>query len=151
MQRLRISLSFIVLVLAACAGTPGPGDPGYAFNVVGPYSGRFLIDNQPFDATLQLQTSSGGRVRGTFRVVSPIEIDGRVEGVIVDGLLRLTVTYRNAEGCDGRIEGILTVERGGGSFDGPVTVTDCGDPIAGQMSFRRTDRFPRGQAVAPPG
>jgi len=140
MHLLRTSVIVVVLALAACAGTPGPGDPGYAFNVVGPYSGRFLIDDQPFDATLQLQTSGGGRVRGAFRVVEPFEIDGRVEGVIVAQLLRLTVSYRNADGCDGRIEGILTVERGGGTVEGPVTVTDCGDPIAGRMSFRRRER-----------
>jgi len=144
MLHYRISLTVIILALTACAGTPGPGDSGYPFNVAGPYSGRFLIDNQPFDATLQLQTSGGGRVRGAFRVVAPFDIEGRVEGAIADELLRITVLYRNTDGCDGRIEGILTVARGGGTFEGPVTVTDCGDPIAGQMSFRRVERFPRG-------
>jgi hypothetical protein len=96
-----------------------------------------MIDNQPFDATLRLRTAPNGRVGGGLRVVAPVEIDGRVEGVIVDELLRLTVTYRTTDGCDGRIEGIVTIERGGGTIDGPVTITDCGAPIAGRMSFRR--------------
>ena len=141
MNRHRVSIVLphllTLLALASCAGTPGPGDPGYAFNVGGSYSGRFAIDNQLFDATLQLRTRSGGRVRGGFRVVAPLTIDGRVEGVISGSLLRITITYSDPDGCDGRIEGILTVERGGGTVEGPVTVTDCGGPIAGRMSFRR--------------
>ena len=58
---------------------------------------------------------------------------------MIDELLRLTVTYRSASrgGCDGQIEGILTVEPGGGIVEGPVTVADCGERIAGRMSFRR--------------
>jgi len=99
-----------------------------------------MIDDQPFDATLQLRTTAGGRVRGGVRVAMPAEIDGRVEGTVIDDLLRVTVTYRDPSGCEGRIEGIITIERGGRTLDGPVTVTDCSGPIAGRMSFRRSER-----------
>ncbi|MDA0327993.1 MAG: hypothetical protein O2958_03110 [Gemmatimonadetes bacterium] len=137
MPPLRTLSSLGLLLTVACASAPRPGDPGYPFNVVGSYTGRFLIDNQPFDANIQLRTTSGGRVSGAFRVVAPFEIEGQIDGVVADDLLRLTVRYRNPQGCDGRIEGILSVEEGGGTFEGPVTVTDCGSPTAGRMSFRR--------------
>jgi hypothetical protein len=99
-----------------------------------------MIDGQPFDAALQLRTTAGGRVSGGVRVALPVEIDGRVEGMVIDDLLRVTVTYLDPSGCEGRIEGIVTIERGGGTLDGPVTVTDCSGPIAGRMSFRRSER-----------
>ncbi len=127
------------IFLTACATTPGPGAPGYAYNVSGPYTGRLMVEGQPFDATLELRTARGGRVSGTFRVRSPLEIDGRVDGVVIDDLLRVTITYRNNArvGCSGRIEGILTIDEGGGIVAGPVTISDCEDLLPGSMSFRR--------------
>ena len=136
-MRLRGTFPLALMLCAACAGTPGPGDAGYAFNVRGSYAGRFIVGDQRFGATLSLRTARGGRVDGTFRVVSPVGIAGDVRGQVLDDLLRLTVTYRNEDGCDGRIEGILDVERGGATIEGPITVSDCGAPIAGRMSFRR--------------
>jgi hypothetical protein len=130
------------LIASGCAGTPGPGDPSYPYNVSGSYGGRFMIDDQPFNATLQLRTTSGGRVSGAIRVSMPVETEGRVVGTVFDDLLRVTITYRDPSGCEGSIEGIVTIERGGGTIDGPVTVTDCSGPIAGRMSFRRTERAP---------
>jgi len=130
--------------LSACAGTavPGPGETGYPYNVSGSYEGRFVFDGQPFDASLQLRTDAGGHVRGAFLIARPVNIEGRAEGVVVDDLLRLTVTYRGADGCDGTVEGILTIEAGGAAFEGPVTVTDCAPPVAGRMSFRVRGRVP---------
>ncbi len=136
-MRLRRTFPLALMLCAACASAPGPGDVGYAFNVRGSYAGRFTVGDQRFGATLRLRIAPGGRVDGTFRVVSPVEIDGVIRGYVLDDLLRLTVTYRNTDGCDGRIEGILDIERGGATIEGPITVSDCGDPIAGRMSFRR--------------
>ena len=129
----------MALLLAACGGGPGPGDPGYPYNLVGVYTGRLTVEGEAFDAELDLSTSRGGRVRGTFRVRQPLEIDGRAEGTVIDDLLRLTVTYRSdgRADCDGRVEGILTVETGGGVIEGPVTIADCDDALSGRMSFRR--------------
>lgn len=126
--------------LEACATGRGPGTSGYPFNVDGAYEGSFLFDGQPFAATLRLRTSVGGHVEGAFRVAAPFDIDGPVTGSVRDDLLRITVEYTNPDGCDGRIEGILTVERGGGTIGGPVTVTDCGAPVSGRMDFRRLGR-----------
>lgn len=129
----------LALLLAACAGTPRPGQSGYAYNVRGVYAGRLQVEGEWFAAELQLATALGGAVRGTFRVREPVEIDGRVEGAVVDNLVRLTVTYPSAErrGCTSRIEGILTVEPGGAVIDGPATISDCGHALPGHMSFRR--------------
>jgi hypothetical protein len=125
--------------VAACAGGPGPGDPGYPYNARGTYSGRLIVQGEPFDARLELRTSPGGRVGGTFRVGAPFAIDGRVEGRVIDDLLRVTIGYVKGArgGCSGKIEGILTVERGGGIIEGPVTISDCDDELPGKMSFRR--------------
>ncbi|MEQ1857019.1 MAG: hypothetical protein ABL963_11130 [Longimicrobiales bacterium] len=126
-------------LLGACGGTPGPGQSGYAYNVRGVYAGRLQVEEESFDAELELATNLGGRVSGDFRVRRPLEIEGRVEGAIVDDLLRLSVTYRSTGGtdCVGRIDGILTIDRGGIGIDGPATISDCGDPLPGHMSFRR--------------
>ena len=131
-----------VVLATACAGGPRPGDAGYAYNVDGLYSGRVMVDGEPFDATLELGTSVGGRVRGSFGVRAPLSIEGEVEGRVVDDLVRLTLTYEGAGGdgataCEGRLDGILTVSPGGDVLDGPVTISDCGDAIAGRVSFRR--------------
>ena len=131
------SLLWASVVLVACASVPGPGDAGYPYNVRGAFTGRLLVGDRPFQAMLSLRTGSGGDVDGTLRVVSPVEIDGRIRGRVIDDLLRITVTYEDAAGCEGRIEGILDVERGGDSVDGPVTVDDCGTPVAGRLALRR--------------
>lgn len=127
--------------LVSCGGTtPAPGDAGYPNSVSGSYVGRLVIEGNPFDATLQLRSASGGRVTGALRVADPITIEGRVEGVVIDDLLRITISYRSPEGCDGSIEGILTVAERGGALDGPVTVDDCAAPVAGRMTFRTRPR-----------
>ena len=130
-----------------CATAPRPGDPGYAFNVDGAYAGRLVVEGERFDAGLSLGTLPNGRVRGAFSVRDPLEIDGSVDGALVDDLLRLRLTYdgagRSASGlpCESRIEGILTVSSGADVLDGPVTIYDCGDPLPGRMSFRRAPDF----------
>lgn len=150
----RIALLAIIAsaAVAGCAGTPGPGQAGYPFNLDGTYTGRVFFAGDPFDATLDLDTSGGGAVRGTFRVSAPVSISGPVEGVIVDNLLRLTISYRSPGGCDGSLEGVLTIERSGETVDGPITVRDCGEPIAGRLGFRRASDgpdSPRPQEIAP--
>lgn len=137
-------LMLVSLPLAAtmygCASVPGPGEIGYPYNVDGPYQGRFVFDGQPFDATLNVRTGSRGRVRGAFRVGAPVELEGEVDGVVFDDLLRLTVRYETPQGCESSVEGVLTVESGGDVFEGPVTVDACGEVAGGRMAFRRVDR-----------
>jgi hypothetical protein len=130
-------LGACAVALGACATAPAPGQAGYAFNVNGVYEGRAHLDDRPFEALLNVRTDRGGRVRGTFRVRDRIALDGTVEGVIVDDLLRITIRYRSPEGCDGSMEGVLTIGEGGAALDGPVAVRDCSDPISGRLAFRR--------------
>jgi len=130
------------LLATACAGGPGPGDPGYAYNVEGRYAGRLTVDGTPFDAAFDLRTTGAGRVYGTFRVQAPIEVEGELSGRILDNLLRATVTWQGSGDGSGRnctsvVEGILTISPGGAVVDGPVTISDCGDTLSGRMSFRR--------------
>lgn len=132
----------VALLVAGCAAGPGPGDSGYAYNVSGRYSGRLTADGEPFDATFELSTGRGGRVQGSFEVPPPLDIRGDVEGIVVDDLLRVALLYDAASdggaSCPGRVEGILTVSPGGGTVDGPVTITDCVDQLVGRLSFRRS-------------
>ena len=135
------ALTLLFAAVSACATGSAPSTtPSY--NVQGAYDGRFTLDGQRFDATLRLSPSAPGRVEGALRVAEPTTIEGSASGVIIDELLRLTVEYPGPNGCDGTIEGILTIEPGGGVFTGPVTVTDCRGPVGGQMSFRRIERRP---------
>jgi len=142
-MRVRATIVLGAVLIAACAGTPGPGEPGYAYDVTGAYTGRLTVEGEPFDATLELRTGRGGRVLGSFEVSAPLEIDGRVDGTLIDDLLRVRLTYESADAgsgsapCESRIEGILTVSGRGAVVDGPVTIDDCGDSLPGRMSFRR--------------
>ncbi len=136
MHASRSSTLLIVWWLAACAGFASPGSRG--LSVDGSYSGRFVVDGQHFAATLDLRVRSGGVVGGFFSVTAPVELEGRVEGALVDDLLRLAIRYANPEGCAGEIEGVLEITLGGELLEGPVAVEDCGQPVAGQMSFQRT-------------
>jgi len=122
--------------IAACAGGPTPGSP---YDASGAYSGRLSVQGQQFDANLELRTASGGGVSGSFVVGPPFEIDGRVDGRVIDDVLRVTITYESAskDGCDGRIEGILDIRKGADAIEGPVTITDCRGELPGSMSFLR--------------
>ena len=131
-----------LLLATACAGGPGPGDSRYEYNVDGRYTGRLMVDGEPFDATLEVRTLPGGRVRGTYSVRAPLEIEGDVDGRVIDDVVRLTLRYEGSGGdasdaCPGIVDGVLSVSRGGGVVEGPVTIDDCGSVLPGRMSFRR--------------
>lgn len=132
--------------LTACATTGPTADT--APTTVGTYAGSIVIDSQTFAATLTLHPSeslgieAAFRVEGMLRIPSPVEIEGRVDGTAIGDILRLSVDYRSVDGCDGRIDGILDVTRDGAALDGPVTVEDCGDPVAGQLTLRRQEMAP---------
>ncbi len=120
----------------ACSTPPGTPE---ATGVAGAYRGSFVIDGQPFAATLTLRSSGGPRVRGVLRLSSPVEVEGEADGVVIDDLLRLTVVYTSPDGCDGRIEGILDVLRDGDALEGPVTVAACEERVAGRFDLRRRE------------
>jgi len=138
MNTRRLTAIFSVALLVACAGTPGPGDSGYLYNVIGPYSGQFVVDGQALPSTMQLETAPGGAVTGTFRV--PIMgITGVLEGTVIDDQLTLTGNYRNPEtGCDSGIaEVTATIGEDGTSIQGRVEVSECGQFLSGTARFSR--------------
>lgn len=139
--------ALLFLASNACATTSHrAATPTVEAVVVGSYIGHFLFDGERFRSTLQLQSSAPGRVAGAFRISQPIEIEGVASGVVIDDLLRITITWRSPDGCAGTIEGILSITDRGNAIDGPVTVSDCGAPVAGRMTFFRSDRIPEAPA-----
>lgn len=131
----------VVLALAACAGNPEPGEPGYAFNVEGEYAVEFVAsDGQTYAGTMQLSTAEGGEVSGTMALTDPLAIDGSAEGLVVGAQLTITVSYTIPEnGCSGVASGTGTIADGGGEVVGDVEIDDeCGDaPLAAAFTFTR--------------
>jgi len=130
------------LLALACASPPrgnssGTATPGTVAGPGGTYEGLLVIEGRPFEATLTLGRTGPRTLSGTMVVVSPVEIDGSVDGVVIDDLLRLIVTYEGVDGCDGTISGILDVGDASGTLAGPVTVDDCRGPVAGALDLRR--------------
>lgn len=125
--------------LAACAGNPEPGEPGYAFNVNGEYAVEFVAeDGQVYAGTMQLETAGGGAVTGVMAILDPVTIDGDVEGLILGAELTLTVPYSIVEnGCSGVASGGGVVSEGGGSVAGTVEINDecAGAPMAATFTF----------------
>lgn len=125
--------------LAACAGNPEPGEPGYAFNVNGEYAVEFVADDgQVYTGTMQLETAVGGAVTGVMAIRDPMTIDGDVEGLIVGADMTLTVPYSIVEnGCSGVASGGGIVAEGGGSVSGSVDIDDecAGAPFAAEFTL----------------
>jgi hypothetical protein len=133
----RLAASALLALVAACAGNPGPGDPGYPFNVSGDYSGQFVVEGQGISATLSLQTGPGGAVTGDLRVTE-MGITAKAEGTVLGSQLTLRIAYRNpGSGCDGMAEATATIGQGGATFSGPATITECGQAMGASLSFRR--------------
>lgn len=139
--------AILFLAVAACAPTPPPragANGGAGANapnpVVGAYTGSLVADGQTFSAHLRLRAAAPGRSTGILRVSPPVELEGDVTAVVMDDVMRIDVTYTSADGCEGRIVGILDVGRDGSGLEGPVTLTDCGEPVAGQILLRRRER-----------
>jgi hypothetical protein len=127
----------LLTFLAACAGTPGPGDQGYAYNLVGEYSGQFSVQGQGLPATMQLDSAPGGTIVGTF-AISMMGIEGTIEGEIVGDTVTYLASYYNPDsGCDGVASAQGTISQGGASMEGQVEVTECGNYLTGSFSFSK--------------
>lgn len=132
-----------VAIAAACGGNPQPGDPGYSFNLNGEYNAEFAADDgQVYSGTMQLTTGPGGVVTGTMTLLSPMSIDGTVEGMIVGAQLDVTVQYFIADiQCGGTASSTATIEEGGDAATGPADITsddDCaGGPVSATFSLSR--------------
>jgi hypothetical protein len=133
----RTTLSALAILLAACAGNPGPGEPGYPFNLAGDYTGQFTVEGTVIPAVMTLVTGAGGVVTGSF-TVAQMGLTGKVDGTLVGSQLAFRGTYHNPESaCDGTAESSATVGEGGTTLSGPLTVTECGQMLSGSFNFRR--------------
>ena len=86
-----------------CAGSPGPGDAGYPYNVAGDYSGSLTVAGVTMTGTIQVSTQPGGGVTGTVSVNRPIQINGTLNGTLAGDQLTVGIAYGNnpATGCSG--------------------------------------------------
>jgi hypothetical protein len=125
--------------LAACAANPKPGEPGYPYNLDGPYQVEVVVDGTPYRGMMELTTAPGGSVNGSFMVTAPVHVDGTVEGAIVADTLDFRMPYAIQEnGCVGVVTGRGGVTQGGGAFSGPVALDDsCGGAMNGTITIQR--------------
>ena len=96
-------LLVLVAILVGCAGSPGPGDAGYPYNVAGDYSGSLTVAGVTMTGTIQVSTQPGGAVTGTVSVNRPIQINGTLNGTLAGDQLTVGIAYGNnpATGCSG--------------------------------------------------
>ena len=134
-----VSFALVGFSILACAGNPGPGEPGFAFNLQGSYAGRVMVEGQAFGVEMDLRTLEGGALEGRYRVTSPVQMSGPITGALAADSVTFRLNYENPmDGCDGILEGRGTVSDGGGEFTVNADVNDsCGGFLGGTFSFRR--------------
>jgi hypothetical protein len=133
------ALGILALSLAACAGNPKPGEPGYPYNLSGGYQAEFVVDGTPYRGTMNLSTGPGGALSGNFLVTEPAHVTGTVEGVIVADTVDFQMPYEIMEsGCSGVVYGRNPIAEGGVSFSGPIRLDDsCGGELNGTATVQR--------------
>ena len=137
----RLGLIALAAAITACAGTPGPGDAGYPYNVEGAYTGSITVNGVPFAGNLTVEIGEGGVVRGTFNVTQPAALEVRLTGTVVGNELTVEMNYDGnpATGCTtpGTATGTLIIADGGAELSGPVTVRECGQTLPASAQFTR--------------
>jgi hypothetical protein len=125
--------------LAACAANPKPGEPGYPYNLSGPYQAEFIVDGTPYRGTMNLSTAPGGAVSGSFMVIDPAHVNGTVEGVVVADTVDFQMPYEILEnGCSGVVYGRSGITEGGSAFGGAIRLDDsCGGEMTGTATIQR--------------
>lgn len=124
-------------LLAACAGNPRPGEPGYRYNVEGTYRASFVVEGTPYGGTMTLATAPGGAVTGTMSLDNP-PIESSTTGSVVADTLRLTIPYTMPDGCTGIANLLGPIADGGGAASGSMDLQDsCGGALGGTFSFSR--------------
>ena len=129
----------IALLLGACAGNPGPGESGYAYNLTGRYSGTLDVEGLLFTSVMELNTAPGGAVTGTFTATGMAPVSGEITGTIAEDTFVFRIRYnRTAEGCSGVLSGRATIPTGGGEFSSSVGIDDnCDGSLAGYLRVSR--------------
>jgi len=121
---------FMILALAfgACAGSPGPGEPGYDYNLTGSYVIDVEADDgTPYAGTLQLETLPGGEIVGSMSLTDPVPIEGEMTGMVIGAEASLTMAYEIVgQGCGGTFEGTAVIDAGGTGAVGSMDMTEDG-------------------------
>ena len=137
----RLGIIALSAAIVACAGTPGPGDSGYPYNVDGAYTGSITVNNVPFSGSLEVEIGDGGAVQGNFTVTQPVAMAVRVAGTVVGNEFTVEMNYDNnpASGCTtaGTVTGTLVIVEGGAELSGPVTITECGQTLTATLQLAR--------------
>jgi hypothetical protein len=142
---MKVRTAFTALLLTAavaCGGTPQPGDPGYEFNLNGEYDVQFDGDDgQSYSGTMFLTTEPGGTVSGSMALVSPMGIDGTMEGMIIGAQLELSVQFFIPDAqCGGMAASTAVITQGGDSAAGSADITpdaECGGPTVAVFTLTR--------------
>lgn len=124
--------------VAACAGNPEPGDPGYRYNVSGRYSASFVVEGTPYTGTMDMSTAPGGAVTGTMAITEPAEVTSTASGTVSADTLRLTIPYQLPDGCGGTARLTGAINDGGGGVAGDMNLDDsCGGALSGSFILTR--------------
>lgn len=129
----------LLLAQGGCAGNPGPGEPGYPFNLSGAYEGEVVIQDTPIRVALELATGPPGLISGAYQTLDPMNMEGLVTGTLEGDTVTLIVDYRNAaDGCSGTLRAVGRVEEDGLGFSGRALVSDsCSGSLEGTFRFRK--------------
>ena len=131
-------LLLVLPLLAACAGNPAPGEPGYPYNLSGRYTAAFVVQGGTYRATMDLSTAPGGVLSGIFAVAEP-PIAGTVEGTIAADTVDFQMPYEMLQqGCAGVVQGRLAIAADGAGFEGPIRLEDsCNGEMDGTLTVQR--------------
>lgn len=139
-MRFRVAVMLVVAgTLQACAAAPGPGDPGYPYNLSGTYTIRLSVQGMSFSGTAELETRPGGAISGTLRLTSPYSVTGDITGTVVGDQATLITEYEvPSMGCVGATRSTGAVEEGGTRMQGNLSVDDsCGGMMTGRTTLTR--------------
>jgi hypothetical protein len=123
-----------MVVNAACAGNPAPGEPGYRFNLNGTYDALFSAQGTDFTGAAELSTAPGGVVTGIVKLTSPEAVTADLEGTVADSSFRFEATYSRSGGCEGALMGRGEIRPDGAGTSGGVDIAD--DCLGGMMEGR---------------
>lgn len=131
--------SIAAVPILTCAGTPGPGEADYPYNLSGSFGGSIMVEGMGFSTVLEFATEEGGERRGTFQITNPVAMDGEAVGnPVADGARFHLSSMNPADGCGGTLDGTGIVQEGGGAFAGSLQVNGaCGGYPSGRHSFRK--------------
>lgn len=138
MQPTRASLLLVLPLLAACAGNPAPGEPGYPYNLSGRYTAVFVVQGGTYRGTMDLATAPGGTLSGAFTIPDP-PIAATVEGTVTADTVEFQMPYEMLQqGCAGVVEGRSAIAAGGAGFEGPIRLEDsCNGEMHGTLTVQR--------------